>query len=108
MRSDEMNKVDFFVESKAELRHMNQVEKMLQLPITQAITCLKALEGIKNIEYGERFTLRKARSAFLDEIDAEPKFEGMIDQKALKDFIIENYLFERFTECSYQELIAVC
>ena len=103
-----MNKFDFFVENKAELNYMDQVEKMLQLPIGQAIRCLKVLEDMKNIEKSERFTLGKARAAFLAEIDDEPKFEGMIDQKALKDFILENNLFERFMECSYKELVAAC
>lgn len=103
-----MNSNDFFAENKEGSRHLVQIEKMLKLPLIQAIKCLKKLENIQNIDYSERFSLSNARFDFLNEVVDEPTFEGVIDRKEFRDFIIENYLFDRFFKCSYQELKQVC
>ncbi|MEY8663135.1 hypothetical protein [Ligilactobacillus faecis] len=103
-----MNSNDFFVEDKEELRRLVQIEKMLKLPLVQAIERLKQLENIQNVDHSERFTLSNARFAFLNEMVDEPSFEGGIDRKEFRDFIVENYLFDRFFKYSYQELNQVC
>ena len=46
-----MNSNNFFVEDKEELRHLVQIEKMLKLPLVQAIERLKQLENIQNVDY---------------------------------------------------------